>query len=162
MQPNKKHIEFIRLVANGETQTEAYRVTCGNLKVTSKVAKVKGSQLAKRYAQEITEVKQKAQKVVELANESKEAKNALKAILTQAEVDATLSKIIRGEDECEKILVIGGKAQIIKTCKPDHSDKLKAIDLYNKRFGSNAPTKQEIKINKLGKDLEDELYEDKK
>lgn len=58
----------------------------------------------------------------------------------------------------EKIVVVAGKIQVIKSCKPDHADKLRAIDIYNKRFGSNSPTKMDTTI-RLGKDFEEEKYE---
>ena len=146
---NKKHTDFIQQIAKGVQQEVAYRTTIGNKDTTSQSARSQGSKLCKKYAKEITEAKQKAQKVVEQANYSQDAKNALKQVLTQAQVDAKLCEIITGEATVEKIIVVAGKVQVIKSCKPDHSDKLKAIDLYNKRFGSNAPTSTNISITDL-------------
>ena len=127
-----KHQEFINLVARGQNQTEAYKVTCGNIAVTSNVAKVKGSQLAKRYAIEIEEAIKNISKVITQANESKVAQKALKEILSVAEVDSIL---------CESI-----------TNPESEVGKLMAIDKYYKRFGHNAPLKQ-AQTNVDGEDV---------
>ena len=49
-----EHTEFIRLVANGKNQSEAYMVTVGKNKVTLGTAKKNGSLLAKKYYRDRT------------------------------------------------------------------------------------------------------------
>ena len=159
MRATAKHTEFIRLVANGTNQSEAYRATVGNPMATLSAVKSKASNLAKKYANEIQQERERTRKVIEEAHDIKDVQNALNKVLTQAQVDAELSEIITGNGVVEKIVVVAGKIQVIKSCKPDHADKLRAIDIYNKRFGSNAPTKTDTTI-RLGKDLEDEQYVD--
>ena len=140
---NKKHIEFIKLVSEGQEYATAYATVC-NQDASSSNCKSQGSRLAKRYAKEIQEAREKTIKAIEAAHESKDVQNALNQVLTQAQVDAELCKIITGEAMVEKIVVVDKKIQVIKSAKPDHSDKLRAIDLYNKRFGSNGAVKVDL------------------
>jgi len=119
-----KHQEFIRLVASGETQSNAYTLTYPNKVLTNGTIKVESSKLAKKYAKEIEEVVKRKAKAIESAHEKKDVQIALKSILTQAEVDAKLCEII------------------LKT-KFD-GDRLRAIEVYNKRFGSNAPIRNDM------------------
>lgn len=123
-----KHKEFIRLVAEGNTLEKAYQQISNN-KPTSKTARENGSKLAKKYAKEIRELNEKKAKAVESAYEKKDVQIALKSILTQAEVDAKLCEII------------------LKT-KFD-SDRLRAIEVYNKRFGSNAPIRSDMNVTQI-------------
>jgi len=145
MKITAKHLEFIRLVANGETQSNAYKVSFGKLKVSKNVSEVKGSQLAKKYALQIQEARENAQKAIEQANKEKEAEIALKQILTQAEVDAKLCKIINGElIEVQQLNTQGKVFKALIT--PTISEQRLAIETYNKRFGSNAAEKIDQKI----------------
>lgn len=122
---SKEHLEFIRLVSIGHSLEDAY-VTSSNTNTTGGNSRTQGSRLGKKYAIEIAHAKDKAVKLVNDVNDSEVVKNAIKDILTQAEVDAHLCRIMT-------------KAKY-------DGDKLKAIDLYNKRFGSNAPVKSDVKI----------------
>ncbi len=127
----KEHIAFCNALAKGITNHEAYVTYCKK-KTTPGNARTQGYRLAKKYAPFIAQLKKKASKALDAANDSKLVKEALNKILTQAQVDAELCKII-------------------ETAKTNQ-DKLKAIDLYNKRFGSNEAIKQKIQ-------LEDNSYE---
>ncbi len=145
MKITAKHLEFIRLVANGETQSNAYKVSFGKLKVSKNVSEVKGSQLAKKYALQIQQARENAQKAIEQAYKEKQAQIALKQILTQAEVDAKLCKIIKGElIEVQQLNTQGKVFKAIIT--PTISEQRLAIETYNKRFGSNAAEKIDQKI----------------
>jgi len=124
-----KHQEFIRLVANGETQSSAYQSTIGNNKVADTTARVKGSQLSKKYVKEIQNLVDLKVNAVQSVYEKKDVKTALESILSQAEVDSKL---------CDIIL------------KAKHDgDRLRAIEVYNKRFGSNAPIKNDMNITQI-------------
>jgi len=125
MVTKKEHTEFIRLVANGSEQDKAYMVTVGNNKVTGATARVKGSNLAKKYAIEIDTERKRLQDIVTSTKDSEVLKTALNGILSVAEVDAILCNVIK-QPESEVGLV-------------------KAIDLYYKRFGANSAIKTETK-----------------
>lgn len=143
---NDKHIDFIRLVSNGQTYKDAYRVTVAKKKVTENVCKVKGSMLAKKYAKEIQEEKRKARERIEAAANADNVKKAIEQILTQAEVDAELCKIIKGE--LIEVQVLSNSGKVFKAkISPTIGDKARAIELYNKRFGSNQPIKTDISTN---------------
>lgn len=123
----KEHIEFIRLVANGTTQSEAYRATVGNPKATIDSVKSKASNLANKYAKEIDVERKRVQDIVTSIKDSEVLKTALNGILSQAEVDKHLCDSISNAES--------------------GMEKLKAIDIYNKRFGSNAPVKTHLTGN---------------
>jgi hypothetical protein len=77
------------------------------------------------------------------------------AILSDMEIEAILCNVIKGNISTESIL---GENVIIKGVT--HSDIINAAKVIYAKRGSNAPTKQEIKLVKVGKDLEDEQYSD--
>ena len=142
-QISKSHQEFIRLVISGVTQKEAYRVSIGKKGVSNAVCESKGSKLCKQYAQQIGEARQKAADAVTDAYSTKAVKEALKSILNQSEVDAKLCSIINGTFEYEDVVPVNGKLMKLKR-QPNANETAKAIDLYNKRFGSNAAQKLEV------------------
>lgn len=154
--PNEKHLEFIRLVAGGSEQDKAYWGTVGNKKVAKNTARNKGSVLAKRYAKEIAQERERAAKMITDAADSNVIKQALKSVLTQAEVDAKLSAIINGD--LIKVQMMNASGKIYRgEIAPTIADITKAIDLYNKRFGSNAPIKSQISIEKAGVEALEEI-----
>jgi viroplasmin and RNaseH domain-containing protein len=141
------HKEFIRLVANGTDQDEAYKLTSTNTSLTMATCRVNGSKLAKKYALDIQESKEKASAIVEQANNDKDVQKALKSILTKAEVDAKLCDIIKGE--LHEVQMLNTQGKIFKALvSPTLSERAKAIDTYYRRFGLNEAQKQEITLNK--------------
>jgi hypothetical protein len=142
-----KHKEFIRLVIDGVAQDEAYLVTVGNNKVTRATARAKGSAMAKKYALEIQQAKERTSEIVEQANNDKDVQIALKSILTKAEVDAVNSSMIKGE--LYQVQMVNSQGKIWKAMvSPTIAERQKAIDTYYKRFGLNEAQKQELTINK--------------
>ena len=140
-----KHNEFIRLVASGETQWKSYKLSFPKKNLSKKTCEVEGNKLAKRYALEIQQARENAQKVIEQANKEKEAQIVLKQILTQAEVDAKLCKIINGE--LIEVQILNQQGKVFKELiTPTISEQRAAIETYNKRFGSNAAEKIDQKI----------------
>jgi hypothetical protein len=135
-----KHIEFIRLVANGETQSNAYKLSVGKKGVSKQVSEVKGSQLAKKYADLIAEQRNNLKKVVEEAQKDKVAEIAQMNILTSAQRMEILSNIAQGKLKVKKPFVIGGKV-LEYPSEPDHTDIKNAIAELNKMQGDYAPTK---------------------
>jgi hypothetical protein len=143
----QKHKEFIRLVIDGVAQDEAYLVTVGNNKVTRATARAKGSAMAKKYALEIQQAKERASEIVEQANKDKDVQKALKSTLTKAEVDAINSSMIQGE--LYQVQMVNSQGKIWKAMvSPTIAERQKAIDTYYKRFGLNEAQKQELTINK--------------
>jgi len=143
----KNHKEFIRLVADDLAQDEAYRLTNANKTLTMATCRVNGSKLAKKYALEIQEAKKKALDIVEQANNTKDVQNALKSILTKAEVDAKLCEIIKGD--LQEVQMLNNQGKVFKAMiSPTLSERAKAIDTYYRRFGLNEAQKQEVTINK--------------
>lgn len=155
----KNHREFIRLVADGTDQDEAYKLTSTNTSLTMATCRVNGSKLAKKYALEIQESKEKASAIVEQANNDKDVQKALKSILTKAEVDAKLCNIIKGD--LQEVQMLNSQGKVFKAkVSPTISERTKAIEVYYKRFGLNEAEKIEntikgvdtiFKINKDGK-----------
>jgi Ulp1 family protease len=138
MKISAKHIKFINLVSTGVSQQEAYLLTSPNKNLTKTTARVEGSKLAKKYANEIQLSREKAAEAVESANDTKDAQDALKTIVNQANADAKIFRILSSDDIVEDIVVVSGKVQVVKR-KPTQSEIQKAYELYCKRFGSYAP-----------------------
>jgi len=129
---------FIQLVARGNNYSDAYRQAMNKGQATAKSANEQGSKLAKRYEYEIQQAKEAHRKAIEEARGEEIIKKALAGLLTQAEVDAKLCSIIRGNCTVERVLVVSGTIQKYPNSKPDHGEILRAVDIYNKRFGSYA------------------------
>jgi hypothetical protein len=135
-----KHSEFIRLIVNGETQSNAYKLSIGKKGVSKQVSEVKGSQLAKKYSNLISEQRDNLKKVVEEAQKDKVAEIAQMNILTSAQRMEILSNIAQGKLKVKKPFVIGGKV-LEYPSEPDHTDIKNAIAELNKMQGDYAPTK---------------------
>jgi hypothetical protein len=134
-----KHSDFIRLVANGETQSNAYKLSIGKKGVSKQVSEVKGSQLAKKYADLIAEQRDNLKKVVEEAQKEKVAEIAQKRIMSAAERMEWLTKLVDGTIKAKRPFVVGGKIMEYPE-EPSHSDRVKALAELNKMDGSYAPT----------------------
>jgi hypothetical protein len=144
MRATAKHIEFIRLVSNGTNQSEAYRATVGNPRATLSSVKSKASNLAKKYALEIQEEREKLRNIVNQANESKVAEIAQKRIMGSAERMEWLTMLVDGTIKAKRPFVVGGKIMEYPE-EPSHSDRVKALAELNKMDGSYAPTKIDLK-----------------
>ncbi len=109
------HQMFIDLIAQGFSQSEAYRQTiCNNC--SKKTVKSNGYHVARKYKQQIQEQKQKYAGMHQLNTQLTAGIKTPR--LTIEEVDAKLSAYVRGQ------------------AKLSPSDLLKALDMYYKRFGS--------------------------
>ena len=139
-----KHIEFIRLVSTGTNLMDAYKLTNGNSKVTEGAAKTGGSKLAKKYAKEITEAKQKHKDIAEQANINAIVKTSEMRIISAARRMEILSDIAEGLIPLTKPMVVDGAIELIPVV-PDWMDRKQAISELNKMCGDYAPIKQEIK-----------------
>jgi hypothetical protein len=140
-----KHIEFINLVAKGETQSNAYKLSVGKKGVSKQVSEVKGSQLAKKYAVLINEERERLRKVVEAANDSKVSEIAQMNIMGKAERMELLTKMAKGELKIKTPFVIAGKIMEYPA-EPTASDRRAAIAELNKMAGDYAPAKTETTI----------------
>ena len=143
-----KHLDFISLVAAGEEQGIAYKLTVGKNGVSKQVSQVKGSQLAKKYALLIDEERQRLRKVVEAANDSKVAEIAQKRIMSSAERMEWLTMMADGTIKAKRPFVVAGKIMEYPE-EPSHSDRIKALAELNKMDGSYAPTKTDIQIKEV-------------
>ena len=140
-----KHIEFINLIAKGETQSNAYKLSVGKKGVSKQVSEVKGSQLAKKYAVLINEERERLRKVVEAANDSKVSEIAQMNIMGKAERMELLTKMAKGELKIKTPFVIAGKIMEYPA-EPTASDRRAAIAELNKMAGDYAPAKTETTI----------------
>lgn len=145
-----KHIEFINLVASGESQSTAYKATVGNKSATIAQVKSKASNLAKKYALLINEERERLRKVVEAANDSKVSEIAQMNIMGKAERMELLTKMAKGELKIKTPFVIAGKIMEYPA-EPTASDRRAAIAELNKMAGDYAPAKQDITTN--GKEI---------
>lgn len=150
MELPSKHIEFVQLVAKGETQSNAYKLSVGKKGVSKQVSEVKGSQLAKKYAVLINEERERLRKVVEAANDSKVSEIAQMNIMGKAERMELLTKMAKGELKIKTPFVIAGKIMEYPA-EPTASDRRAAIAELNKMAGDYAPAKQDITTN--GKEI---------
>lgn len=139
MKTTAKHTEFIRLVANGTNQSEAYVLTNPNKNLTKGTIKVESSKLAKKYAELIAQERERLRKVVEAANDSKVSEIAQKRIMSAAERMEWLTKLVDGTIKAKRPFVVGGKIMEYPE-EPSHSDRVKALAELNKMDGSYAPT----------------------
>ena len=139
-----EHLEFIRLVANGSTQKEAYRLSYPKKSLSNGTCEVESSKLASKYAIEIAQEKQKHQQLIQQANETEASQNAQNEVLenaakivTQFQADAKVFRILGEEDMVDDMIIVGSKYSPIKR-KPTQKEIQDAYKLYNLRFGSNA------------------------
>lgn len=138
-----KHIEFINLVAKGETQASAYKLSLGKKGVSKQVSEVKGCQLSKKYAVLIAQERERLKKVVEAANDTKVSEIAQKRIMSSAERMEWLTKMVDGTIKAKRPFVVGGKIMEYPE-EPSHADRVKALAELNKMDGSYAAQKQDI------------------
>ncbi len=133
-----KHKKFIDLVAGGEEQGVAYKLSVGKKGISKAVSHVKGSQLAKKYAELIAQERERLRKVVEAANDMKVAEIAQKNIMSKAERMELLTKMAKGELKIKTPFVIGGKIMEYPA-EPTAADRRAAISELNKMAGDYAP-----------------------
>jgi len=138
---NKNHLDFIRLVANGSTQSDAYKATIGNKATTDVTCRTKGSKLAAKYRKNIDTLIQNNSAIVDKANEKAILKTEEMNILSNAGRMEILSKMARGEIKLTKYIVCDGEIQE-RDIVPDYSDRRAAIAELNKMDGSYAPEKR--------------------
>ena len=104
------------------------------------------------------ERQQKAKEAADKVYIKQAEKAAHEAVMTTIERQQILTQIARGEIPLKKAMVVDGEIQYIEVV-PDWMDRKNAIAELNKIDGSYAAVKQNVTINKVGKDLEDETYE---
>lgn len=154
---SKNHINFCKAVAEGMTQTEAYKTYVSPKKsLSTEVAQVEGSKLAKKYAEHIQELKQRLSTAIDKAYENDAVKEAIRDIMDKAERMAVLTKIARGEIKVKKPLMTNQRLEVLEF-EPDCSDIKNAINELNKMDGSHAPTKQ-AQTDKEGNDVTPETW----
>ena len=141
-----KHKEFIKLVANGTNQSEAYVLTNPNKHLTKGTIKVESSKLAKKYADLIAQEREKLKAIVEEAQSNRVAEIAQMQIMTSAERMEFLTKMAKGEVKVKQPFVIGGKIMEYPS-EPTFAERRAAIAELNKMDGSYAPTESKLKVD---------------
>lgn len=135
-----KHLEFIKLVAGGLPYKDAYQVSSGYQTVSKNSPAVQGSKLAKRYAVQIQEARDKSRELILAAQDKQIVKLAVNQIVSQAEADAKVFKILSYDDfveESTEVFEADGtskKTRLLRKATP--AEIQKAYELYCKRFGS--------------------------
>jgi hypothetical protein len=124
----KNHLKYIELLQSGVPQREAYLQSVAKAGSKTATMDASASTLARRYHSLIHLSNDKAKEIIKQAHEKKEAVIALNGVMALAakvlsvvEVDAILCEIMTGQ-------IAGTTA----------ADRNRAIDIYYKRFGSNA------------------------
>ena len=153
---SKNHIKFIKLVAKGHTFQEAYSITSDNKSITKATARAQGSKLAKKYATEIQQAKEKDATIVSAAIDTNTAQNALKSIVSQADADAKAFRILGENDLVVDYYYVMGMPKEF-TRKPTQTEIQKSFALYCLRFGSNAATKI-AQTDKEGNDVQQQVF----
>lgn len=105
-----------------------------------------------------TELQGKAKEAADRVYIEESEKAAKKAVMGKIERQEILTQIARGEIPLKKAMVVDGVIEFVDVV-PDWMDRKNAIAELNKIDGSYAAVKQNVTINKVGKDLEDETYE---
>ena len=149
MRATAKHTEFIRLVANGTNQSEAYILTNPNKHLTKGTIKVESSKLAKKYADLIDKEREILKVIVEEAQSNRVAEIAQMNIMTSVERMEFLTKMAKGEVKVKQPFVIGGKIMEYPS-EPTFAERRAAIAELNKMDGSYAPTKLDSKNENSG------------
>lgn len=140
-----KHQQFIELVAAGSEQDKAYIKAIAKDGTKPASARQKGSELAKKYSNEIQIERERVGKVIEAAKDKLASDIAIMNIMSKTERMEYLSKMARGEVKVKKPFVIAGKIMEYPA-DPDHAERRAAIAELNKMAGDYAATKTETTI----------------
>lgn len=135
MKPNEhSQIEFIKdYLRNGWERKNILQEFTKIYKVSIKTFDTRLKAATKAIQTELDIIRNKVDDSVIKQSEALKLK-----IMSQVEVDAKLCDIISGKPQLVQLLNSQGK--VFKAeITPSLADITKAIDLYNKRFGSNAP-----------------------
>lgn len=159
---NEKELKFIELVSRGMDFKKAYVTSCDK-KCTNSGAKTGGSRWGKKFADEIQAARGLVLNAKDKAIEAEVVREAVKDILSQAEVDKRLCEIITGKFSVHERVWNTKKLKyedVIR--KPNPSETARAIDIYNKRFGSYSAEKKEeiIKIVNLAPEQVKQISDD--
>jgi hypothetical protein len=132
------------LLAEGNTQKDSYRLTCLKDKLSNNTGTIaaRACLLTKKYANLIEIARQERLTALEAAKRTAIESAALEAynsVFSVAKVDTLLCEIMASEDASKQ-------------------DKLRAMDIYYRRFGLNKPVEQKVTITKVGVEKENEEY----
>lgn len=144
----QSHIDFIRLIADGKAQGEAYQLSVANKKLSPSVAHVQGCKLAKKYATEIKSERNRIAKMIEASKDSAATEIEANSIMNKAERMKLLSDIARGNISVEQAISTKDGIDVVEA-KPSFAERRAAIAELNKMDGSYSPTKQEITISEV-------------
>lgn len=137
------HKKFIQLIAKGFTQQKAYTTSFSNKTPAKATASSEGSVLAKKYAVEIQQEKERGLLAQTDAYETDEAQKALKSVVSQANADTKSFRILGQDDLVDDYYYLRGVPTHYLR-KPSQIELQKSYALYCARFGSNASNKLDI------------------
>lgn len=141
-----RHLKFIKLVAKGISQQDAYLQTSSNKSITIATARCDGSKLAKRYKAEIEAEIEKKNDLINKVGDNKTVQDAVNEIVTEAAADAKAFRILTENDEVEDFHIYFGEVKTF-TRKPTQAEIQKAYALYCLRFGKNATAKTSLSFD---------------
>lgn len=154
MMPLKKeHRIFVEEMVKHGDRIKAYRIAYPKAKADA-TAKVNATRLLTN-ATISTAIKEKSQKIEAIATNkaAEELKDKIVAnVATAMEKREILLRIMRGELEIDVKKPVWDREQgkwvfVPMKEKPDHSTRMKAIDLDNKMAGDYAPEKKDLNLN---------------
>lgn len=125
----KHHLKFIELVLQGMSKANAYKEIMkikGKMQINSNTAATKGCTLYKK----LLPLVEKRETELRMAVASSLINSELSLSLSINQVDNILCDAINNA--------------------MNEADRLRAIDIYYKRFGANAPVKNDVRIAKIG------------
>jgi hypothetical protein len=141
-----RHLQFIKLVAKGISQQDAYLQTSSNKSITFATARAEGSKLAKKYKDEIDAEIEKKNDIITKAGESKDVQKAVNEIVSEAEADAKAFRILTENDLVDDFHVYFGEVKTFQR-KPTQAEIIKAYAAYCLRFGKNATAKTSLSFD---------------
>lgn len=136
----RQYQTFIDEMIQHGDQTRAYQAAYP--KASKESARVKSYDLLQNVtiANAIEKGRKEKQQGRENLRKREDIQKAEAEILSQVEVDAALCQVITSKFS----LVRDGQTKRVVKVENTTSDRLKAIDMYYKRFGGYAPTKAEV------------------
>ena len=140
---SKKHLNFIKAVADGDVQYKAYLVSIGKKNISKSTAAVKSSQLVKKYAKEIAIERAKNKAIADKASKEAIASASDRKILSSAERMEILTQIAQGGIPLKKHMIVDKVIEEV-TVVPDWMDRKNAIAELNKMTGDYTPIKTDI------------------
>lgn len=142
---NKKQLKFVKLVAQGMNQAEAYVSTIAIKDTTEFNARAQASKTAKKYAKQIAAERRIAKRIQDTAEEKAIVKTAERRILSKADRMEILTDMASGRLKVTKVSVVAGQL-VEHEVHADFSERRGALTELNKMTGDYEPVKTEVEV----------------